>query len=176
MYRSFIRNYSPIAGLIILGMFLLFCDFFTKAYVYHVFPFYNPCAGGSCLAVPVFNNFIGIDFLISLAVNKGAAWGVFAEFQVLLLVVRICVIFGMFVYLFFINNSLRWSIPLIFIIAGAIGNVIDFFLYGFVVDFLYFNLWGYHFPIFNFADICITIGVIYLILTTIFASKKNKYA
>ena len=177
MDKAFFRNYSRVAWLIILGMILLFTDFFSKAYVYHVLPFSGECPGTSCIAIPVFYDFVGVDFLISLAINKGAAWGFFADFQLILLIFRILIILGMFIYLFFLNKNPHITLPLVFIIAGAIGNVVDFFLYGFVIDFLLFNLWGYHFPVFNFADICITIGVIWLLLVSMITHKKNnKYA
>lgn len=55
-----------------------------------------------------------------------------------------------------------------FILAGAFGNGIDRFLFGFVVDFLDFRL--INFPIFNIADICINIGIIFLL----YASFNNK--
>jgi signal peptidase II len=50
------------------------------------------------------------------------------------------------------------------ILGGAIGNVIDRLLYGYVVDFLDFHWRGMHFPAFNVADSAITIGAICLIL------------
>lgn len=169
----FIRSYGRVASLLILGMALLFLDFLTKAYVFQLLHF---CSGTpSSLGVgafPVFYNFLGIDFLINLAVNKGAAWGLFANFQIPLLLLRIGVICGIVVYLFFLNHNPALTLPLVLITAGAIGNVIDFFLYGYVVDFMHFNLWGYNFPIFNFADVCITIGVIWMSLL-LFAQKKQ---
>lgn len=57
-----------------------------------------------------------------------------------------------------------------FILAGAFGNGIDRFLFGYVVDFLDFRL--INFPIFNVADICINIGIILLIYNTIKLYKK----
>jgi signal peptidase II len=172
--ESFLRSYARIAWLIVLGLVLLFLDFLSKAYVYYLLPPTASCFGESCRSIPVFYNFAGIDFLISFAMNKGAAWGFFAGFQIPLLILRILVVLGIFMYLFFINHNPHIDMPLILIIAGAIGNVVDFFLYGFVVDFLFFNFWGYHFPIFNFADTCITIGVIWLFLINLFAKKHAR--
>ncbi len=174
MDRFFFRRYLCVAWLTALGLLLLFLDFFTKAYLYHVFPFYDSCTGLRCYAIPVFTNFLGIDFSIGLAFNYGAAWGMFADFQNILLVIRIIVILGMFLYLFFVNKNRAAEIPLILIISGALGNVIDFFLYGFVVDFLQLNLWGYHFPVFNLADTWITIGVVWLFLVALFTRKKTR--
>lgn len=56
-------------------------------------------------------------------------------------------------------------IALAFVLSGAIGNMIDRIYQGFVIDFIDFHYAGWHFPIFNVADICINIGVLLLILT-----------
>lgn len=55
-----------------------------------------------------------------------------------------------------------WALALI--LGGALGNVIDRALHGYVVDFLDFHLGGRHFPAFNIADSAITLGAILLIL------------
>lgn len=169
VYKDFIR----IAWLMGLGLFLLFLDFATKAYVFQVISFHDACTGVHCASIPVFINFIGIDFLITLAINKGAAWGMFADFQIVLLILRILVIFALFIYLFFMNHKRSFDIPLVLILAGALGNIVDFFLYGFVIDFLHFNLWGYHFPVFNFADTCITIGVAWISVLSLLKGKNT---
>lgn len=153
-------------------MFFLFFDFITKAYVFHLIPFSHnikyPYGG-----IGVFQNFLGIDCSIALTFNKGAAWGIFSDFQLLLLGVRCIVILGMILYLFFWNRNPWVDVSFTLIITGAIGNVVDFFLYGTVIDFIHFNFWGYHFPVFNVADTIITTGVFLLFFATLF-SKKNK--
>jgi signal peptidase II len=57
-----------------------------------------------------------------------------------------------------------FSFSLACILGGAIGNVIDRLLHGYVVDFLQFHWVGWYFPAFNVADSAITIGAIGLIL------------
>ncbi|MEL6496265.1 MAG: signal peptidase II [Cyanobacteria bacterium J06623_7] len=59
-----------------------------------------------------------------------------------------------------------------FILAGAIGNGIDRFLFGYVVDFLDFRL--INFPVFNIADVAINIGVFILILATLLTPSKSE--
>ncbi|MBU6446833.1 MAG: signal peptidase II, partial [Verrucomicrobia bacterium] len=54
--------------------------------------------------------------------------------------------------------------PIWLVVTGAIGNVLDYCLYGHVIDFIHFTFWGYSFPIFNVADSCITIGILTLLL------------
>jgi signal peptidase II len=55
-----------------------------------------------------------------------------------------------------------WALTLI--LGGAVGNVIDRLLHGYVVDFLDFHWGGWHFPAFNLADSAITLGAVLLIL------------
>ena len=60
-------------------------------------------------------------------------------------------------------DSLLLGTALGLVVGGALGNVIDRFRYGAVVDFLDFHAAGYHWPAFNVADSAITIGVAFLI-------------
>lgn len=166
------KGYPYFAFLIVMTMALLFCDFYTKAYFFTSLPC-NSC-GVPLREITVLQDFSGIDFSITLALNKGVAWGAFANFQYLILAIRIVVIFAMLCYLFFVRHERSKEIPLVLIVTGAIGNVIDFFLYGSVVDFLHFNLWGYHFPIFNVADILITVGVISFFLASFLTKSPKK--
>src|SRR5689334_15162484 len=76
----------------------------------------------------------GIDFSINHVTNTGAAWGVFSTFSKFLLLLRIALIIGLIVYLFFLNKDKAKQFPFALILTGAIGNVLDHFIYGHVVD------------------------------------------
>lgn len=56
------------------------------------------------------------------------------------------------------------AIALSLILGGAIGNIIDRFLHGAVVDFVHLHAWGYSFYVFNLADSAISIGVVLLLI------------
>lgn len=114
--------------------------------------------------IAVFENFCGLNFSLNAAVNTGVAWGLFPNHFFLLLVLRLCVIGSILAYLLFFRASNRLQIPLWLIVAGALGNIIDMFCYGYVIDFFHVQIWGWSFPIFNIADSCITCGVILLLL------------
>ena len=52
-----------------------------------------------------------------------------------------------------------YSIGLILMLAGTIGNYLDRIILGYVIDFLSFRFGSYHYPTFNIADICLVVGV-----------------
>ena len=60
------------------------------------------------------------------------------------------------------NDDSRIDIALSIIIAGAIGNLIDRVMLGYVRDFFQFYIFGYPFAVFNIADVCITLGCVLL--------------
>jgi signal peptidase II len=68
-------------------------------------------------------------------------------------------------------KSKTYTIGFGLIIAGAIGNFIDRIMLGYVRDFIMFDFW-HSFPIFNFADCCIVIGVVLVSIHYIFLSRK----
>ena len=67
-----------------------------------------------------------------------------------------------------------FSFALACILGGAIGNVIDRTLHGYVVDFLDFHYAGWHFPAFNIADSAITVGAICLILDELQRVRRSR--
>lgn len=67
-----------------------------------------------------------------------------------------------------------FSFAMACILGGAIGNVIDRLLYGYVVDFLDFHWLGWHFPAFNIADSAITVGAACLILDELLRVRRGR--
>jgi signal peptidase II len=65
-----------------------------------------------------------------------------------------------------------WALSLI--LGGAIGNVIDRLLHGYVVDFLQFHAGGWYFPSFNIADSAITVGAVLLILDELLRVRRAR--
>lgn len=118
-------------------------------------PYIYPYGG-----IAVFKDFLGIEFSINHAINLGAAWSLFSDYTFLLTVSRIVLIAFLFYYVIFLNKDPLLRLPLTLILAGAVGNVLDIFFYGHVIDMFHFVLWGYDYPIFNLADTFICVGVI----------------
>ena len=147
-------------SLLWVGIVLLLFDQLTKGLIYTYLPvidsssYWYPYGG-----IGVFHNLGGIEFSINHMTNSGAAWGVFGNYQLPLIILRIGLIAGLCLYLLYFNRHSSWKLPLVLIITGALGNVLDFFIYGHVIDMLHFVIWGYDFPVFNLADSAISIGI-----------------
>ena len=67
-----------------------------------------------------------------------------------------------------------FSFAMACILGGAVGNVIDRVLHGYVIDFLDFHVQSRHFPAFNVADSAITIGAICLVLDELLRVRRGK--
>lgn len=159
---------------IAIGVLVLVLDMSTKgltqSYLPHLASFQGHYPYGG---IPVFENFLGIEFSIVHATNKGAAWGMFANYQHLLLYLRAFFIVALFGYIFFYNKKRGFDIPLMLVAVGAFSNVLDFFLYGHVIDMLHFVLWGYDYPVFNIADAAIFTGIFWLFVASLVAERKQ---
>ena len=67
-----------------------------------------------------------------------------------------------------------FSIALALILGGALGNVIDRLLHGYVVDFIQVHYGGWYFPSFNVADSAITVGAVCLILDEVLRVRRSR--
>lgn len=157
-----------------IGISIVLIDMVTKFFIQESFPrmshdsFIYPYGG-----IGIFKDFLGIEFSLVHQINRGAAWGIFADFTRELLLLRIVLIVGMLGYLLFFNKNLSAVLPMTLIASGALGNVLDYFFYGHVIDMFHFVLWGYDFPVFNIADSAISIGVCLLCLTSLSFGQKS---
>ncbi|MBS6507707.1 MAG: signal peptidase II [Paraclostridium bifermentans] len=99
-------------------------------------------------------------FHLTYVENRGAAFGMFQNNQMIFVVVALAAcIFGLY-YLYKKQLNLLGKSAIILIIAGAIGNLIDRVRLGFVVDYFDFRIvWNY---VFNVADVFVVIGTILL--------------
>lgn len=106
--------------------------------------------------------------------NKGAIFGFFSQsgnrFVFLLLTLASLVALSLVLYYFFkASPEDKWlKISLSLIIAGALGNFANRVFKGYVIDFLDLSVRDWHWPSFNVADSCISIGAILLIIIFLF--------
>ncbi|MGL4348867.1 MAG: signal peptidase II [Chlamydiales bacterium] len=161
--------YKPVR-LYLIGMFILLCDSLSKLAIYLYLPYhavgYNseyPYGG-----IGIFHNLLGgIDCTLTHVINPGGAWGVFSTFPRALVISRILVVSLLFYYILQTSYDFWRKLFLITIFSGALGNILDYFIYGHVIDMIHFSFWGFSLPVFNIADLsiccgCLGIFIIYL--------------
>ena len=149
-------------------------DIITKAYSYYSIPPMNISSSAFPYGgIGVFRDVLGVDFSINYVMNRGAAWGLLASYQEPLLYTRMIIILFLLAYLFVGKMSFGKRVALSSIATGALGNVIDYFAYGHVIDMFYFNFWGYSYPVFNVADSLIFVGICLLFIQTLFEKKSD---
>jgi len=125
--------------------------------------------GDTIVAIPYI-----IDF--KLVHNYGAAWGMLAGKQAFLIFLSFLFI-AVFLWYYIKEKNKTWllSISMGFLFAGCLGNLFDRIFLGYVRDFLMFDFWK-SFPVFNFADVALVIGVVLFISYLIVYFVKRKPA
>ena len=119
--------------------------------------------------ISVIKNF----FAITYYQNTGAAWSILEGQQVLLILVAVVMLVVVYSMMFSFEENKLTNFAFGVLFGGIVGNLIDRILFGYVRDFIAFTIFGYHFPIFNIADVAIVVGVILLIIDTIKGEIKN---
>ena len=106
--------------------------------------------------------------------NFGVSFGLFSGIipPLYLIIISLLVVFFIVYLLVNAQDKLeQWG--LFIIICGAIANIIDRFINGYVIDFIYLHINQYYWPAFNFADIYISIGIIMILLNVLRKLKKQ---
>jgi signal peptidase II len=107
-------------------------------------------------------------FYLSNVHNEGGAWSLFSGNVPILIVVAILAL--VFIFYTFIKDKQLYKTEIVIVtmlIGGIMGNLVDRIIWGYVIDYLGFIIFGYYFPIFNLADIFIVISIGLMLITTI---------
>ena len=141
--------------IIILTVLFLVIDIVSKLVVSNLMNVYD--------SIVVIEDF----FYISYVRNTGAAWSIFSDNTWLVILLSLIIIGVIIIYIYKHRpKSKLEKIGYSLILGGAIGNFIDRIVYGYVIDFFDFYIFGYDYPIFNLADTFIVIGVVFLVIYT----------
>ena len=107
--------------------------------------------------------------------NKGAAFGMLQNKRTLFVFMSVVMLTVIFYVLYKLPGQKKyriWQVFLCLICAGAAGNMIDRIRYDYVVDYIYFKI--IDFPVFNLADILITIGTVLFFIVVLFFVKEEE--
>ena len=143
-------------------IFTFFLDLITKNYA---------------LSSLIINHSISINNFLNftLAFNHGAAFSFLSDaggWQRWFFIIFSIIVILIITYILVKEKNSKY-IAFSFVIGGAIGNLYDRILYGYVIDFIEFHYNSFYWPIFNIADIAISIGII-LLLYSMFAKESKK--
>ena len=113
-------------------------------------------------------------FFLTYTENEGAAWSILEGNRIFLILIGVFSL--IIIYEYFLKGKKQTSFETLsyaLLIGGIIGNLIDRVVRGYVIDYLNFHIFSYHYPIFNFADICIVLGVCFLIFQILRGEKDG---
>ena len=117
-------------------------------------------------SIPIIDGFFNLTYVE----NRGAAFGLFQDKQMVFVLVALVVVIVGLGYIHKSNITKMAKVSIALIIAGAVGNVIDRARLGYVIDFFDFRfIWSY---VFNFADILVVVGTIILAVYILFFYKE----
>ncbi len=153
---------------IIVGIVVL--DQLTKLWIVRTLEYASTNGGSeSFTVIPSF-------LIITSHRNYGASWGMFQD-QLIFFIIVTLVALSVFVFLskdIDFKEKPFYSIGLPLLIGGTIGNFIDRLRLGYVVDFIDTYIFGYNFPIFNVADMALTIGMTLFAIDIIILDELRK--
>jgi signal peptidase II len=148
-----------------IAVFIILLDSYTKSYVLDVL---------GKLDTEIYG--VTSFFNIVLVKNYGISFGAFnyeRSSQTYLIVLT-----SLITFIFFVwgvrSNDVRLQYPIGLVVGGAIGNLIDRFSFGSVIDFLDFHYGGQHFPAFNVADSAIFLGIFVIVVLPNINSKTTQ--
>lgn len=129
----------------------------------------------------VISGFVLIPNFISFiyAENEGVAFSMLSGNRLFIILITILLL-GILIYMLekeHVNSRQNLKLVVLsygFLFGGILGNLIDRIIRGYVVDYVSLNIIGYHFPIFNLADLFITLGVILLVIKTLKEEQAHK--
>ena len=152
-------------------------DQITKSILLYFITGTVPFAGPAWDVVPVPYLMAHVcDFFnIVFTWNPGASFSILrnlGETAPIIIIIATGFIIGFIGYYLFARAPKYERAPLALVVGGAVGNLIDRARFGAVVDFLDFHVGGWRWPAFNVADMCIVIGVAWLILNLILARRR----
>lgn len=140
---------------------LVSLDQYTKSIILNYFELYE--------SKTIIDGFFSLTYVQ----NFGAGFSIMQNARTTFLIITPICLIG-FTYLFIKSNDKLSKTALLLMISGTIGNFIDRIVRVYVVDFLDFIIFGWDFPIFNVADIFLTIGVCLYIIALIKEEKDAK--
>ncbi len=162
------KVYLSVILAVVILCFIILLDLLTKHFIIVEL---IPKVGDSIDVIPGFINFVYVK-------NTGAAWGMLAGRPIFLIIISL-IILGIYIWFYVLRvrkfkhkTSIVLGISAGLIAGGCIGNLVDRIAFGYVRDFINFQF--FNFPVFNFADVALTFGIILMMIYFLFIFSKEE--
>ncbi len=141
-----------------------------------------------CFIIVLFSKYLNINnleigtgitiipsfFSISYIRNTGAAWGILSNGTLVLALLSVIFLIIAIKYIYDLKSISKLSMfSYGMFIGGIVGNLVDRVFRNYVIDFLSFNIFGYHFPVFNIADCFIVISIFLIVIESLLKEGKK---
>lgn len=118
---------------------------------------------------PIFEKFL----YITKAYNNGISFSMLEGHRLLIILTCLAIMVFLYFYMQKFKQNKKNIIAFSLVFGGLFGNLIDRIIYGYVIDFIDFYIFNYNYPIFNFADSFICIGIL-ILLYSIYLGEDNE--
>lgn len=112
-------------------------------------------------------------FSLTKVYNTGASWNILAGYRFILIIITLIILILLVLYQKKFQENKRNILAFSLLYGGIIGNLLDRLIYGYVIDFFDFKIFGYNYPVFNIADICIVFGIVLLVVAILKKEDEN---
>lgn len=121
-------------------------------------------------SIKIINNFLYFTY----AKNTGIAFSFLEGNMLFIISMTLIIVVLLIKYVYNKKLDLKEKISYGLVLGGAIGNLFDRIVYGYVIDFIDVYIFGYDYPIFNVADSCVVVGIILILLLSFKSEGSEK--
>lgn len=121
-------------------------------------------------SIKIINNFLYFTY----AKNTGIAFSFLEGNMLFIISMTLIIVVLLIKYVYNKKLNLKEKISYGLVLGGAIGNLFDRIVYGYVIDFIDVYIFGYDYPIFNVADSCVVVGIILILLLSFKSEGSEK--
>lgn len=121
-------------------------------------------------SIKIINNFLYFTY----AKNTGIAFSFLEGNMIFIISMTLIIVVLLIKYVYNKKLDLKEKISYGLVLGGAIGNLFDRIVYGYVIDFIDVYIFGYDYPIFNVADSCVVVGIILILLLSFKSEGSEK--
>lgn len=169
---NWLKINSTLRSILLIAIPAVAVDQISKHLAFKYFLYPSEHLPPNSYSLPLIENFLSL----TCSRNTGVAFGLGQDMNLFFTIFTAVVIFMLLYYYRHFALTKASTVGFALVIGGAIGNLIDRVFYSAVRDFIDVHWYEHHWPIFNIADSCISVGVVLLLISSWQQEKAEKAA